>query len=210
VRQLRGPHGCCITGMRSRSSRLSSRCPLSGVSGHDRRRIRLCPCRGSAAEKTIISQDGATNYRFAVARVTLRKGESRGAEPHAKGVGRKCLNYALSDCSRNDCGCRSRAQRGSSLPGNHPEPSGIDPQNDCEARTGAPAPSLLRSRTHGICTVLAAHPETAHTLNGKRPPLFRVMALEWMELNVHYTTSVLNSTITPNSVVSPTERPLRR
>jgi hypothetical protein len=42
-----------------------------------------------------ISQDGATNYRIAVARVTLRRGKSGGAEPHAKGVGRTCLNYAL-------------------------------------------------------------------------------------------------------------------
>jgi hypothetical protein len=41
------------------------------------------------------SQDGATNYRIAVARVTLRRGKSGGAEPHTKGVGRTCLNYAL-------------------------------------------------------------------------------------------------------------------
>ena len=41
------------------------------------------------------SQDGATNYRIAVARVTLRRGESSGAEPHTKGVGRTCLKYAL-------------------------------------------------------------------------------------------------------------------
>ncbi len=32
-----------------------------------------------------LSQDGATN-RFAVARVTLRRGESSGAEPHTKGM----------------------------------------------------------------------------------------------------------------------------
>ena len=33
--------------------------------------------------------------RIAVARVTLRRGETSGAEPHTKGVGRSCLNYAL-------------------------------------------------------------------------------------------------------------------
>src|SRR5215831_9460981 len=36
------------------------------------------------AGRVFISQDGATN-RFAVARVTLRRGESSGAEPHTKG-----------------------------------------------------------------------------------------------------------------------------
>ena len=34
------------------------------------------------------SQNEATNYRIAVARVTLRRGKSSGAEPHTKGVGR--------------------------------------------------------------------------------------------------------------------------
>src|SRR5215831_4774769 len=34
---------------------------------------------------------------IAVARVTLRRGESSGAEPHTKGIGRSCLNYALWD-----------------------------------------------------------------------------------------------------------------
>jgi len=42
------------------------------------------------------SQDGAT-IRFAETRVTLRRDESSGAEPHAKGNGRSCLKYALSD-----------------------------------------------------------------------------------------------------------------
>jgi hypothetical protein len=41
------------------------------------------------------SQDGATNYRIAVTRVTLRRGKSSGAEPQTKGVGRTCLKYAL-------------------------------------------------------------------------------------------------------------------
>jgi hypothetical protein len=34
------------------------------------------------------SHYGATNRRFAVTRITLRRGESSGAEPHTKGVGR--------------------------------------------------------------------------------------------------------------------------
>jgi hypothetical protein len=32
-----------------------------------------------------------------LARITLRVGETSGAEPHTKGVGRLCLKYALSD-----------------------------------------------------------------------------------------------------------------
>jgi beta-glucosidase len=39
------------------------------------------------------SHNGATNRRFAVARVMLRRGKSRGAEPHTKGAGRSCLTY---------------------------------------------------------------------------------------------------------------------
>ena len=42
-----------------------------------------------------VSQYGATSRRFAVARVTLRRGKSSGAEPHTKGTGRSCLKYGL-------------------------------------------------------------------------------------------------------------------
>jgi len=45
--------------------------------------------------KAGVSQYGATNHRIAVARVTLRRGETSGAEPHTKGVGRQCLKYDL-------------------------------------------------------------------------------------------------------------------
>src|SRR5579884_2343157 len=52
-------------------------------------------CKPNGLHYICVSHYGATNRRFAVARVTLRRGESSGAEPHTKGVGRSCLKYDL-------------------------------------------------------------------------------------------------------------------
>ncbi|HEV2464337.1 MAG TPA: hypothetical protein VGT04_11050, partial [Acidobacteriaceae bacterium] len=49
---------------------------------------------GAAASNGLVRM-GATNHRIVASRVTLRRGESSGAEPHTKGVGRSCPKYAL-------------------------------------------------------------------------------------------------------------------
>jgi hypothetical protein len=83
------------------------------------------------------SQSGATNT-IAVARITLRRGESSGAEPHTKGIGRSCLKYALQDWMSTPIPSRWVAELGGEVRGLGVIPNRLESVRKVISKLGEP------------------------------------------------------------------------